>query len=161
MVRTQVTEDGLTECIVDETDRRILKLVRGDANLSITALSKKLQMSKSATKYRLDRLTQTGTIKYVVLVDPTVYGLKLSVAFHLTVEPNALGKVAEKLVAYDEVTVVYAISNDCALIVHALFKDNNDLEHFMRHKLHIIKGIREAKCGTIIRRYKPGHTMIM
>ena len=75
-------------------------------------------------------------------------------AFHLAVDLNALEKVAERLATYDEVTVVYAILNDCAIIVHALFKDNNDLEHFMRHKLHVIKGIHESNCGTIIRRYK-------
>ncbi len=161
MVGTKLRIDGLVDSAVDQTDRRILDLVRRDARISITSLSESLHVSKSAAKYRLDRLVRTGMIKYFALADPAAYGLKLSVAFHLTVEPRALEKVAEKLATYDEVIVVYAISNDCALIVHGLFRDNNHLEDFMRERLYVMKGIRDTRAGTIIRRYKSGHTMVI
>ena len=160
MVASQVSRDGLRESDVDETDRRILDLVRADGRISLTAMSKTLRISKSAVKYRLDRLIQARVIKsFFTLVDSAVYGLKLSVLFDLTVEPQIIEEVAEKLATYEEIIRVYELSNSPELHVHGLFKDNDQLEQFIRNKLYTIKGIRVIKSGTIMRRYKTELTL--
>jgi DNA-binding Lrp family transcriptional regulator len=129
--------------------------MRQDARISLTSMSKKLGFSKSAVKYRVDRLIELGVIKsFFALVDSAAYGMKLSVVFDLTVQPQVIEEVATKLSSYPEVIRAYELSNSPVLHVHALFADNEHLEHFTRTKLYIIPGITAIKSGTIMKRYK-------
>ena len=155
MTSTQVKRTGLSESSIDDVDRRILEMIRYDARISLTAMAKKLRLSKSAVKYRLDRLVRVGVIKsFFTLVDSAVYGAKLSVLFDVTVEPQLIEGAAAKLASYNEVIRVYELTNSPELHVHGLFRDNDELEHFIRNKLYTINGIRVIKSGMIMKRYK-------
>jgi len=145
----------LSRASVDAVDLKILELMRPDARISLTSMSKTLGLSKSAVKYRVDRLIEVGVIKaFFTLVDHAVYGIALSVLFDLTIEQQVIESVAEKLASYPEVVRVYELTNSPDLHVHALFKDNGELEHFIRNKLYSIPGIRVIKSGMIMKRYK-------
>ncbi len=162
MTATQIKKTELSESTIDEIDRRMLEMVRSDARVSLTSMSKKLGISKSGAKYRLDRLIQAGVIKsFFALVDSAVYGMKLSVVFDLTVEPQIIEEVAKKLSDYDEVIRIYELSNSPELHVHGLFTDNDQLEQFIRNKLYTIKGIRVIKSGMIMKRYKTELTLTL
>jgi DNA-binding Lrp family transcriptional regulator len=151
----QTKKIELSESMIDEVDRKILDMMKYDARISLTAMSKKLYMSKSAVKYRLDRLIRVGVIKsFFTLVDSAVYGVKLSVLFDVTVDPQLIEEVATKLAAYSEVTRVYELANSPELHVHGLFGDNGQLENFIRNKLYPLNGIRSIKSGMIMKRYK-------
>jgi DNA-binding Lrp family transcriptional regulator len=155
MTATQVREKELSELAIDDIDRKILDMMRSNARISLTSISKRLSLSKSAVKYRLDRLVRSGVIRsFFALVDSAVYGLKLSVVFDLTIEPQMIQEAAEKLSAYSEVMRVYELTNSPELHVHGLFKDNNQLEQFIHNKLYTIKGIHIIKSGMIMKRYK-------
>jgi len=155
LASSQLKKVELGESTIDEVDRKILELMRHDARISLTAMSKKLRLSKSAVKYRLDRLVRVGVIKsFFTLVDSAVYGVKLSVLFDVTVDPQTIQEVAEKLASYSEVIRVYELTNSPELHVHGLFRDNEQLEYFIRHKLYTINGIRVIKSGMIMKRYK-------
>ena len=160
MTTTQVKENGPNKSMIDEIDRKILDMMRDNARISLTSISKKLSLSKSAVKYRLDRLVKSGAIKsFFALVDSAVYGLKLSVVFDLTVEPQLIEEAAKKLAGYSEVMRVYELTNSPELHVHGLFTDNDQLEQFIHNKLYTIKGIRVVKSGMIMKRYKTELTL--
>ncbi len=145
---------------MDEIDSKILNMLRADARVSLTAMAKKLGLSKSSIKYRLDRLKREGVIKsFFALVDSNVYGIRLSIVFDLTVDPKVIEEVGTKLSGYSEVIRVYELSNSPDLHVHALFKDNEHLEDFIRNKLYTIPGLRVIKSGTIMKRYKTELTL--
>jgi DNA-binding Lrp family transcriptional regulator len=140
---------------VDPIDLKILELMRPNARISLTSMSGRLRLSKSAVKYRVDRLIKLGIIKaFFTLVDSAVYGITLSVVFDLTVEQQVIERVAEKLSSYPEVIRVYELTNSPDLHVHALFEDNVQLEDFIRNKLYAIPGIKVIKSGMIMKRYK-------
>jgi DNA-binding Lrp family transcriptional regulator len=140
---------------VDPIDLKILELMRPNARISLTSMSKRLGLSKSAVKYRVDRLIKLGVIKaFFTLVDSAVYGITLSVVFDLTVEQQVIERVAQKLSSYPEVIRVYELTNSPDLHVHALFEDNVQLEDFIRNKLYAIPGIKVIKSGMIMKRYK-------
>lgn len=140
---------------VDEFDLKLLDLVRADGRITLTSMAKKLGLSKSAVKYRMANLIRQGAIKsFFALVDSTVYGMKLSVTFDLTVDPQVIQDVATKLASYNETVRLYELANSPDLHVHALFEDNAHFEAFVRNKLYAISGIRVIKTGMIMKRYK-------
>ena len=150
----------LSRAAVDPVDLKILELMRPNARISLTSMSKKLGLSKSAVKYRVDHLVELGVIKsFFTLVDSAVYGMNLSVVFDLTVEQQVIETVAKKLSSYPEVIRAYELTNSPDLHVHALFEDKEQLEHFIRNKLYAIPGIRVIKSGMIMKRYKTELTL--
>ena len=150
----------VSRTVVDPIDLKILDLMRANARISLTSMSKRLGLSKSAVKYRVDRLIELRIIKsFFTLVDSAVYGISLSVLFDLTVEQQVIESVAEKLSSYPEVIRVYELTNSPDLHVHALFESNDQLEHFIRNKLYSIPGIRVIKSGMIMKRYKTELTL--
>jgi len=157
-VRTSKVQ--LSRTAVDPIDLKILELMRPNARISLTSMSKRLGLSKSAVKYRVDHLVEIGAIKaFFTLIDPLVYGINLSVVFDLTVEQQLIESVAKKLASYSEVMRVYELTNSPDLHVHALFQNNDQLEHFIRNKLYCIQGIRVIKSGMIMKRYKTELTL--
>ena len=154
MPKAQARKNKLSSA-VDAIDLKILELLRPNARISLTSMSKILNLSKSAIKYRVDRLIERGIIKsFFTLVDSAVYGINLSVVFDLTVEQQVIESVAKKLSTYPEVIRVYELTNSPDLHVHALFQDKDQLEHFVRNKLYPIAGIRTIRSGMIMKRYK-------
>lgn len=146
--------------VVDEVDLKLLELVRTNGRITLTAIAEQLGLSKSAVKYRMTELVSRGIIKsFFALVDSAVYGVTLSVLFDLTVEQRIIQDVATKLASYDEVIRVYELANSPDLHVHALFRDNEHFESFIRSKLYSMAGIKVIKSGIIMKRYKAELTL--
>jgi DNA-binding Lrp family transcriptional regulator len=145
---------------LDKTDFKILEIVRRDARASLASISRRLKLSKSAIKYRLDNLVRRGAIKsFFAVVDSRLYGFNLSVVFDITIEPKAIEEVASQLADYREVVRVYELTTSPQLHVHVLFKDHEEMQEFMRTKLYKISGIKEINTGIIIKRYKTDLTL--
>lgn len=161
-MRSTKSNAEVSSISVDEVDLKLLDLVRANGRITLTALAKELGLSKSAVKYRMSRLVSIGAIKsFFALVDSGVYGMKVSVLFDLTVEPKVIQDVAAKLASHHEVIRVYELANSPELHVHVLFKDNADLEDFIRNKLYPLTGIRVIKSGMIMKRYKTELTLTL
>ncbi len=145
---------------LDETDFKILEIVRKDARTSFASIARKLKLSKSAIKYRLDHLMEIGAIKsFFAVVDSRLYGFNLSVVFDITIEPRAIEEVASQLATHREVVRVYELTTSPQLHVHVLFRDHETMEKFMRNKLYKISGIKDINTGIIIKRYKTDLTL--
>ncbi|MBQ13101.1 MAG: hypothetical protein CMQ17_01690, partial [Gammaproteobacteria bacterium] len=48
---------------LDEIDRTILQILRTDSRTTATTIAKVTKLSKTAVKYRIDRLRESGVIK--------------------------------------------------------------------------------------------------
>ena len=56
--------------VLDETDKKIIKILSDNAKTSTQDLGQALNLSGSGIKYRLERLSTTGVIRgYVVDID--------------------------------------------------------------------------------------------
>ena len=65
---------------LDETDRRILRVIQADASLSMDAIAERVHLSRNACWRRIRRMEEAGVIRgRVALVDPRTVGLPLSV----------------------------------------------------------------------------------
>lgn len=66
--------------IVDEIDRRILRALQRDADLSADMLAQSVGMSRNACWRRVKNLESAGVIaRRVAIIDPSAVGLELSV----------------------------------------------------------------------------------
>ncbi len=73
--------------VLDNQDKQLLRLLQGDASLSVGDLAERVALSKSACWRRLQKLEEAGVIRQrVTLLDPASIGLGLTV--FITIRTN-------------------------------------------------------------------------
>lgn len=63
------------EVALDQTDKRIIRLLVEDAGLSNNQLAEKVGLSPAPLSRRLARLEARGVIRHTVIVDPRAAGI--------------------------------------------------------------------------------------
>ncbi|MBS0366858.1 MAG: Lrp/AsnC family transcriptional regulator [Proteobacteria bacterium] len=83
---------------MDETDRRLIGLLRADARTSVAALAKELDVARGTVQNRLARLEADGTIVgYTVRLKPDVEDQRVRALMTIAVEGNQLDDVLKSL----------------------------------------------------------------
>ncbi len=96
---------------LDDTDRRLLALLREDARMSTAALARRLEVARTTVLERMKRLQRDGIVAgYTVRLHSKVQGRMLRVHVLLSVDPRQGEAVVEALRAIAQVRAVFAIS---------------------------------------------------
>lgn len=91
--------DSLTLAELDETDRRIVKILDDDARISLKELAAQVKLSSPSVAERLRRLEERGAIRaFTVDVDPRALGYALQAIVRIRPLPGKMLAV-QKLIA--------------------------------------------------------------
>ena len=79
---------------LDETDRRIVEILVGDARISLKELGQRVKLSSPSVSERLRRLQQRGVIRsFTVELDPVALGYELQAIVRIRPLPGKLQAV--------------------------------------------------------------------
>ena len=115
---------------MDDTDRRIVALLRQNARRSFQDIGKHVHLSAPAVKRRIDRLEADGVIQgYTALVDPRAFGWHAEAFVDLYCEGRMPADSIKRAVE-DEPGVVSAhtVAGEASALLHVQARDNQDLE---------------------------------
>lgn len=100
----------------DELDRKILRLLQEDCELSLDALAKEVGSSKTPVWNRIKKMRKNGVIRrQVAIVDPTAVGLgeTFFVAIHTSKHDEEwLRAFTEAVLALPEILEVHRLTGD-------------------------------------------------
>ena len=118
---------------MDETDRRIVALLRENARRSFKNIGTHVNLSAPAVKRRVDRLVASGAIRgFTALVDPAVLGWQTEAYVEIyckgTVSPAELRRT---LADVPEVVGACTVSGSADALVQILASDVRHLEQAM------------------------------
>jgi Lrp/AsnC family leucine-responsive transcriptional regulator len=117
---------------LDDTNRRLLHELQGNARLSIAELGRRVGLSSPAVADRLQRLEASGTITgYHAHVDPRALGLTLSAVIRVRPAPGQLQNVADLARRTEEVTECHRITGEDCYIMRAHVRDITHLEELI------------------------------
>ncbi|MBU2982382.1 Lrp/AsnC family transcriptional regulator [Lentibacter algarum] len=112
---------------IDDIDRRILRNVQANSDLSLDALSAEVGLSRNACWRRLKQLQQAGVIKRrVALLDAGKLGLGLTVFIQVRAATHTADwstDFARAARALPEIQAVYRMSGDLDYLLRARVKD--------------------------------------
>ena len=113
--------------IVDQTDLRILDLIRRDARLSFREIGKNLQISTGTVSERIKQMQSNGVIRgFVTAVDPEVLGYKVSMILSIRISPSAARSDIEKtLMNLDEASCIHYVTGAIDMVVLVRAKDQH------------------------------------
>jgi DNA-binding Lrp family transcriptional regulator len=103
---------------IDGTDQRLLALLRENARAPVTALARKLGLSRTTVQSRIERLERSGVIAgYSVRVSPEHDEGRLRAHIMVTLKPKLSAPVEAALRRMPEVRAVHTVSGQFDLIV--------------------------------------------
>jgi Lrp/AsnC family transcriptional regulator for asnA, asnC and gidA len=140
---------------IDEIDQKILKLLEEDARLPFLEIAKKLKLSESTIRKRVQALKGRGVIKrFTVEIDPTKIGLNTVAIVGIDVDPPKLLEVAQKLCEFKEIRCVATSTGDHMIMTEIWTKNGRELTRLISEKIGPIEGVKKICPAIILERLK-------
>jgi DNA-binding Lrp family transcriptional regulator len=115
---------------MDDTDQRIVALLRQNARRSFQDIGEHVHLAAPAVKRRIDRLEADGVIQgYTAIVDPRAFGWHAEAFVDLYCEGRMPADAIKRAVE-DEPGVVSAhtVAGEASALLHVQARDTQDLE---------------------------------
>jgi DNA-binding Lrp family transcriptional regulator len=135
---------------MDDTDQRLISILRHDARRSVTDLAADLGVSRGTVRARIERLEAEGTILgYTVVlrsdaVSQAVRGLTM-----IEVEGRMLDRVADALVGFPEIEAIHTTNGRWDLVAELSAQNLADLDAVLR-RLRLVPGITASETTLLL-----------
>jgi DNA-binding Lrp family transcriptional regulator len=138
---------------MDDLDRRIVDLLRGNARASYGDIGSQAGLSASAVKRRVDRLLADGVIRgFTVSVDPALDGLTTEAYVEVfcrgTVSPGELRRILQ---AVPEVVEACTVSGSADAILHMRSRDMASLEDALE-RVRVVPSVDHTRTTIVMSR---------
>ncbi|MEM2341609.1 MAG: Lrp/AsnC family transcriptional regulator [Candidatus Bathyarchaeia archaeon] len=136
--------------MADNTDLAIIRLLQEDASMPFTEIARRLKLSESTVRKRVEKLVQEGVIKkFTIIVEPSKIGLNATAIVGIDVEPPKLLEISQKLCELSEVKYVATSTGDHMIMIEIWARDTKELAKIISEKIGVINGIKKI-CPAII-----------
>ena len=138
---------------LDDTDREILRALRGDGRLSARAVGDLVGLSQPAAWRRMDRLEKAGVFRRRAIIDPQKSGF--AVAVFLGIKLAMRGRVAledfeRAVAAIPEVALVQHVLGLYDYRVKIIARDLDDFDRILRRRIMTLPGVGDVESNVIL-----------
>ena len=124
--------------MLDEIDKKIIKVLQDDARTSLRKISELVKVSLGTVSNRVKKMEKNGVIKgYSVILDPDQIGWELNVVIGLRIQKGRLIEIQERIAKDSRVNGVYDVTGDFDSMVIARAKNRKDLDDLSKNVLSI------------------------
>ena len=130
---------------MDETDQKLLSLLRQDARLTVAALAAKLKVSRGTVTNRIRRLEDEGVIVgYTVRLRPDVQHNTIKAWMSIAVEGNQTRAVIASLLGAPGVATLHDTNGRWDLLAELRAETLQELAKVLE-RLRLLKGISNTE----------------
>jgi Lrp/AsnC family leucine-responsive transcriptional regulator len=141
---------GSTERI-DEKDLQIIGILSDNARTSLREIEKKVDLSPSSIRLRMERLVELGVIKrYTLQIDYRKLGLDIQVLILITAKPGVSKELHHVLSNFPQVSEVLRTVGPATFILTVRVKDITELTHFVSEELENLSGVERIETMLIL-----------
>jgi Lrp/AsnC family transcriptional regulator for asnA, asnC and gidA len=139
---------------VDKMDLMIIRSLTKDARKPYKEIAKELEISDTTVRKRIRRMLDEGIIKqFNVMLDFHKIGRIIKAFIGLRIVPQKLNDVVKKLEQNPDVQVLYRTTGNVDLFVEVIFRDMEELNHFLETELNM-EGVTNTDVTLVIGPYK-------
>src|ERR1700740_1999030 len=136
--------------ILDEVDRRLLRILKADGRRPNTEIARELHLSETTIRKRIAQLVSQGLINIVAVPTPRAVGMNLSAIIWISVMLPQLRAVSEELKRQREVRYVGVSTGRYDIIVEAFFFNQGHFLDFISSRLGKMDGITGLETSVIL-----------
>lgn len=140
---------------IDETDMKIIEILKKDGRASYSEIAEQVHLSRVAVRDRILKLINDGVIVgFTVQVSSKAYNKDVSIFFDIEVEPMHLSRVANELAKLEDVAIVSQHTGMSGIHVHAYLDDMESISGFIDENIYCISGVKNVHTYVLIKNYK-------
>lgn len=136
---------------MDIIDVKILEVLQANSRVSISELSKKVNLSLSAVSERLKKLESSNVIeKYTVILNSQALDKELSVIMNISLEnPHLTSDFLEFVRTEDEILECHYVTGEYDYVLKITTRNTATLENLM-NRIKGISGIKRTQTNVIL-----------
>lgn len=143
---------------MDDTDRRLLRLLQRDGRMSNVELAKQANLSQAATSDRIRRLQRDGVIEgYSVRLNPTRLDRALLVFVEVTLDRTSttvFDDFAAAVRRLPEIMECHMLAGGFDYLIKVRVRDMAAYRRFLGESLVTLPGIRQTHTYTVMEEVK-------
>lgn len=134
---------------VDDTDKKILRLLQADAKMPYAEISRKLGVPETTVRFRVNRLLESGVIKsFAALLDPAKIGFNVSAAILFKIDSAYLEEASKQLASLSETRYLFQSTGEYDIVAVVFTYDMAHLTKLVRDA-KLIVGVKDARLSVI------------
>ena len=139
---------------MDDVDRAIIACLQYDGRMPFTDVAAELGISEGTVRRRVKRLTESGVMQIVAIVEPQFLGWSAAGMIGVTVQAGQIEAVASQIAQFPEVSYLFMASGEFDLFVEIFCRDREHLVFFLNQKLQQVPGVQRTQTFMILKMYK-------
>ena len=145
---------------LDSIDAKLLEVLQENARVSISELSKRINLSLSAVSERLKKLEQSGIIEqYTTVLSPKEMNKNLLALIQLKVDSSLNEKELLKLVDNsDDILECFNVAGSFDYILKIATKNTASLSALTK-EIKLLKGVRSTETNILLEKIKLKHSV--
>lgn len=133
---------GAAQIELDDTDYRIIALLRADGRLPYRSIARELGLTEATVRARVRRLEESRTMRVVAVTDIEAAGYGMLLAIGVQVENRSPEEVARELAAIPEVFSVNVVVGAQDLEILMVAEDQDALHRLLQERIATMAGVR-------------------
>lgn len=134
---------------IDETDRKILDLLKKDGRMTVKEISKHLNLTSTPIFERIKKMEKSGIIDhYTIVLNQEKLGKNFHAFAHISLKDHTKERVAkleESLLAIPEIVECHYVSGNTDFIIKILVEDMEQYKNFVMNKLLGVENIGKVE----------------
>jgi len=139
---------------MDRIDRVIVARLQYDGRKPFTHIAAELGISEGTVRRRVQRLTASGVLQIVAIMEPQFMGWNAAGMIGVTVQAGQVDAVAHRIAQFPEVSYLFMASGEFDLFVEVYCRDMDHFVSFLSQKLQQVPGVQRTQTFTILKMYK-------
>lgn len=131
---------------IDEVDRAILRVLRRDSRISMTALANEVHISRAGAHTRVRRLLDSGVITgFTVHTDPVLTGEHASAYVTLSIEQENWQETRAKLNEIPEIEHIALVGGEFDVLLLVRARDNRHLRRVVLENIQSVPAVKSTR----------------
>ncbi len=136
---------------IDETDRKILSILKENARKHFTDIADEIDVSEATVRNRIKCLERNGVIKkYTIDLNPKEIGYNMVAILGLDVTPENLLNSVNEIRDIDEVKWAAKSTGDHMIMAEVWAEDGESLSRVISKKIGNIDGVKDIRPAILL-----------
>jgi len=135
---------------ITEQDERLVALLRENARFSVSELARRLNVSRTAAQFRLEKLERNGVIAgYTVRLSQASQASRVRALVMIKLPPSNRISVEAALSKFTNLTALYSISGAFDLVAEISSRSVEDLDKVI-DRIGALEGVDDTQSSVIL-----------
>lgn len=126
---------------IDAVDYEIIKILKNDVRIPISAIAKSLNIDLRTAKKRVDALIKNNIISFATIINNDKIGYAVHVIFMLSVDREKFDQTVKSIKKHCHLDFLAKGFGECNMIFSARFRNNEDMSEFIEVVLPDIEDV--------------------